>query len=76
MAARVECPGNRLFVKQIVLINQHNKSFKMKRLTFTPTEFKLFQKLANHMQIIFMYTVSQGLVIVEASAYELEGLGY
>jgi hypothetical protein len=48
----------------------------MKRLTFTPTEFKLFQELANHMQILFMYTVSQGFVIVEASAYELEGLGY
>ena len=48
----------------------------MKKLTFTPTEFKLFQKLANHMQILFMYTVSQGFVIVEASAYELEGLGY
>lgn len=48
----------------------------MKKLTFTPTEFKLFQKLANRMQIIFMYYVSGGHVIVEASAYELEGLGY
>jgi hypothetical protein len=28
------------------------------------------------MQIIFMYTVSHGNIIVEASAYELEGLGY
>lgn len=48
----------------------------MKIVTFTPTEFKLFQKLANHMQIIFMYTVLHGQVIVEADAYELEGLGY
>lgn len=48
----------------------------MKKLTFTPTEFKLFQQLANRLQIIFMYTVSHGHVIVEANAYELEGLGY
>lgn len=58
-----------------VFIHPSNTN-QMKRLTFTPTEFKLFQKLANHMQIIFMYTVSHGEVIVEASAYELEGLGY
>ena len=48
----------------------------MKTITFTPKEFKLFQQLANKLQIIFMYTVSHGSVIVEASAYELEGLGY
>ena len=48
----------------------------MKTITFTPKEFKLFQQLANQMHILFMYTVSSGQVIVEAKAYELEGLGY
>ena len=48
----------------------------MKTIQLTPKEFKLFQALANRLQIIFMYTVSHGNVIVEASAYELEGLGY
>jgi hypothetical protein len=48
----------------------------MKKITFTPTEFKLFQTLANRLQIIFMYSVSHGNIIVEANAYELEGLGY
>ena len=48
----------------------------MKMITFTPTEFKLFQVLANRLHILFMYTVSHGSIIVEANAYELEGLGY
>lgn len=48
----------------------------MKTIQFTPKEFYLFQQLANQMEILFMYTVSHGHVIVEASAYELEGLGY
>ena len=48
----------------------------MKTIQFTPREFYLFQQLANQMEILFMYTVSHGHVIVEASAYELEGLGY
>ena len=48
----------------------------MKKITFTPTEFKLFQALANKLHILFMYTVSHGEIIVEANAYELEGLGY
>lgn len=48
----------------------------MKTITFTPKEFKLFQQLANQMHILFMYSVSRGSIIVEANAYELEGLGY
>lgn len=48
----------------------------MKKITFTPIEFKQFQTLANQLHILFMYTVSHGSIIVEASAYELEGLGY
>ncbi len=48
----------------------------MKTIQFTPKEFYLFQQLANQMNILFMYYVSNGLVNVEANTVELEGLGY
>lgn len=49
----------------------------MKTIQLTPTEFKLFQKLADQMQIIFMYIeTSNGMITVEAGTCELEGLGY
>jgi hypothetical protein len=52
------------------------KNKTMKTIQFTPKEFYLFQQLANQMDILFMYYVSNGLVNVEANAVELEGLGY
>lgn len=48
----------------------------MKTVKLTPREFALFQMLANEIQMLFMYTVSQGYVFVEADKYELETLGY
>lgn len=48
----------------------------MKIITLTPREFNLFKALANRLQIIFMYSVTHGVITVEADAYELEGLGY
>jgi hypothetical protein len=49
----------------------------MKTITFTsPREFALFKALANRLQILFMYSISHGNIIVQADAYELEGLGY
>jgi len=49
----------------------------MKTITFTtPREFALFKALANRLQILFMYSVSHGIITVEADASSLEGLGY
>ena len=49
----------------------------MKTITFTsPREFDNFRKLANFMNIFFVFTISHGSMIVEAKAHELEGLGY
>lgn len=48
----------------------------MKTIQLSPTEFVSFKALANQLQILFMYWVSQGVVHVEADAASLYELGY
>lgn len=48
----------------------------MKTIQLTPKEFILFKTLANKVQLIFMYWVTQGIVHVEANASTLSELGY
>jgi hypothetical protein len=48
----------------------------MKVVTLSAREFENFKKLANHLHILFTYTISHGTILVEAKTYELEGLGY
>jgi hypothetical protein len=48
----------------------------MKTIQLTAREFALFKALANRLQIIFMYSVDHGTILVEADASSLEGLGY
>lgn len=48
----------------------------MKTIQLSPKDFVLFQKLANKLELIFMYWVSGGTVHVEADALALDELGY
>lgn len=48
----------------------------MKTIQLQPRDFVLFQRLANKLELIFMYWVSGGVVHVEADAASLEALGY
>jgi hypothetical protein len=49
----------------------------MKTVKFTDVrDFINFQRLANELQILFMYAYTKGEIVVEADAASLEGLGY
>jgi hypothetical protein len=45
----------------------------MKKITMNYKEFNVFQKIAN---FFYDFSVSKGVVIIEANAQQLESLGY
>ena len=48
----------------------------MKTVQLTAQEFMNFKALANQIQLMFMYSVSGGKILVEADASTLHELGY
>jgi len=48
----------------------------MKQITLSPREFENFKHLANQLEIIFMYSVDDGVITIEADTASLERLGF
>jgi hypothetical protein len=48
----------------------------MRTIILQPTEFSLFQKLANQLKLWFTYSVINGMIYVNADSVILQELGY
>ena len=48
----------------------------MRTIELKPADFVHFKKLANSIRLWFLYTISGGIVFVEADSTLLESLGY